>query len=150
GVLDAGDQDRGLGEGLLERRDERDRATDADVDRPDAVPGLGERLAGDVVDRPVGLDDAGLAGLATCGDLHVRTPGRVGLEVADRRGYAVLGGVAGRQAQRDLRAGTREQGVARLGDARGVDADVGDRGLGPQPLHGRAASYERHRVEDGG
>ena len=53
---------------------------------------------------------------------------------------AFVGGVAGGDPQRDLGAGRRDEGVAGAVDLRGVEAGDGQRGLGPEPLDGRAVA----------
>ena len=55
-----------------------------------------------------------------------------------RRGGVVAGG----EAHADHRPGPREPHVGRLGDARRVDAEHGDRGFEPHPLHDAARTEE--------
>ena len=74
-----------------------------------------------------------LAHLAAKGDLDLRPPRGVLDEVGPKQGERVHVVLVGRQPHRDLRGGTRHQGVRRRRDRRRVDADGRDRRLGPDP-----------------
>ena len=145
GVLDTGDDDRGLGEALDEAGDEGDRATDPDVDRIGA-PGVREGGAGLVVGGTVGLGrEAGAALLQA--DLDAGPPRGVALEMGLHElegGSRVL---RRRQAHRHLRGGRGGEGVGRLVDGRDVHADRRDGRLGPEPGEDRAGADEVDAVE---
>ena len=127
----------GVGERLVERGDERDRAAHAHVDGLDAVPGLLERGPRRVVRRPGRVDLGRLAVLAL-GEGELRAPGRVLLEVPAPAGHGARGACRRARAGREtLARADRDQGVAGVGGAGGVEADDGDRRPGPEPLDDR-------------
>ena len=64
-------------------------------------------------------------------------------QVAQRLGGVVAGG----EPEADLGPGHREQRVARIGDAGGVEGEDGDRRLGPEPVDDRAGAHELDTVE---
>ena len=129
----------GVREARREVGDERDRATDAHVDRLGA-PRVGERRARLVVDGAVGVGgEAGAVLLELDGDA-ARPTGR-GPRGASRTRLERHQRVLGRcEADRDLGGGLGGQGVRRLVDRRRVDADRRDRGLVPEPRRGSSRS----------
>ena len=148
GILHTGDEDRRRRERGGELGDERDRPTHAHVHRFTA-PGRPERGAGGLVDRACGVDRVRLPDVAG-GDGDLRTPGRVALQVRAQRVEMRAGVSAGSHPQAHLRAGPRDQRVRRLRNRCGVDADDGDRRLGPKSLHHRAGADFADAVEQAG
>ena len=128
-VFHAGDQDRRRRERGGEFGDERDGPAHPHFDRLGA-PGLSERRPGGVIDRAAGVDGIGLTDVAGR-HRHVCSPRSVLFQMGAQR-VQVRGRVTARgHPHADLGAGARDQRIRRCGNGCGVDADHGDRRLGP-------------------
>ena len=148
GVTQCGHQHRRAGESVLELRDHRDRAALADEVRRHTVRALerGERRVGD---GPLERDRRRLTRV-TGGDLDVRTPRGVALEVAGQRLEGPFGVASGGYPQADLGARLGREGVRGLRDRRGVERDHRHRRTGPQSLDGGSVAEVIHAVQDPG
>ena len=149
GVLRAEEQDLGVRHRLVERAGQGDGAAHGHVHRL-AAPGRAQRSGGGLVGGPARGRGEAVAGRARRRRAE-RDPERAhGLEVADQRLLRLGGTLLRMDAQVELRARVRHDGVDGLVDGRGVDADDRDRRARPQALAEAARPEQRHPGLDAG
>jgi hypothetical protein len=149
GILRAEEHDLGVRHRLMECAGQGDCAAHGHVQGL-AAPGCAQGGVGGLVGGPARGRGEAVAGLARRRGADGDPERARGLEVADQRLLRLGGTLLRMDAQIELRACVRHDGVDGLVDGRGVDADDRDRRARPQALAETARPEQRHRGLDAG
>ena len=144
-LLDAHQEDLGVGERLRQHVAERDRAALA-LGGHLAPVCLLQRGLQRLEARPVERADEGVAERDPL-DLALQPPRHAGAQVRDERVLGVLAGHARWQPQADPRGGRGLHGGRGADDVRGVDPDHRRGGARPEQVGRAAVAHQLHAVE---